>query len=61
MLGKELFDLLTIVLQLRLQHPQLSDASHCQTTFGQGKSVRRTKFGRLAKELQTPLVGFGSR
>jgi len=48
-------------LQLRLQHPQLSDARHCQTTFGLNKSVRGTKFGSLGKELQAPLIGFGAR
>jgi len=60
MLRKELFDLLTIVLQLRLQHPQLFSACHGQTTLGLGQRVRSAKVRRLRENLEPFLVGLRS-
>jgi hypothetical protein len=60
-LGKELFDLLPVVVQLRLQHPQLFGTRQRQATLGLGKAVGSTQLQGLGKELQPLLVGFRSR
>src|SRR5690349_1895433 len=38
-LGKQLFDLLAVILQLRLQYPQLFGTRHGQATLGLAKGV----------------------
>jgi hypothetical protein len=58
-LGKELLDLLTVVVQLRLQHPQLPGARHGQTALGLREGLRGRKGQRLGEQLQPLLVGFG--
>jgi hypothetical protein len=59
-LGKELLDLLAVVVQLRLQHPQLPGARHGQTALGLREGFRGRKGQRLGEQFQPFLVGFGS-
>src|SRR5271155_2876900 len=41
MTGKELFDLLAVIIQLALQERQLSDAGERQAAFGFGEGLTR--------------------
>jgi hypothetical protein len=59
-LGKELLDLLAVVIQLRLRHPQLPGARHGQTALGLREGLRGRKGQRLGEQVQSLLVGFGS-
>jgi hypothetical protein len=52
--------LLAVVVQLRLQYPQLSGARHGQAAFGLGEGVGSAKVGGFHEELQPCLVGFGA-
>ena len=51
-LGKKLFDLLAISLQLRLQHPQLFSTRDGQAALRLGQGLRSAKSGGLRKELE---------
>ena len=57
--GKELLDLLTVVVQLRLQHPQLPGARQGQAALGPRQGLGGRKGQRLGEQLQPVLVGFG--
>jgi hypothetical protein len=50
-LSKQFFNLLAVVVQLRLQHPQLAGARHGQAAFGLGEGFRSAKVGGFREEL----------
>jgi hypothetical protein len=58
-LGKEFLDLPAVVVQLRLQHPQLFGARHGQAALGLREGVRTAKLQGFGEKLQPFLVGFG--
>ena len=53
--------MLTVVIQLRLQHPQLPGARHGQAALGLGEGFRSAKVSGFSEKLEPFLVGFGSR
>jgi hypothetical protein len=57
-LAKGLFDLLAVVVQLRLQHPQLPGAREGQAAFGLREGLRGRKGQPLGEQVQPLLVSF---